>query len=397
MQQQDTEWKISSGVAWAILIGFAIVFPFVIIFISGWETATPDKTLNARVLSLETQVKELKQQIDSLNTKVNQIGVGPTATPTIGPTTISTPTYRLTPIPSDSVLVVVVPSGNVRAGPGMNYEIIGSVKAGDIIDKQLARTANRWYRFCCVDSRHGWLGPIVVEERDKGGNIIQAPTRIPTRVPTKPSEGDRQAPGPPSGLGVSSIYTKYLKADGAHIVALKNVSNKAIQQARDILYGMMWARPELLTTLTAEGLLIILFDGGTTTLSQLPEIKGWPWLSDGAYLYNGPSGFKHVIAVPEQRIRCNHLLTHEIGHAVEHVMDSEFGALLDVAYQKAKAKGNWIDSYAAINKHEYWAVSVGHWFHSEQSAAQLAKTDPEIARLIKGVFKEAKLLPYPCP
>ena len=38
-------------VAWTILIGFAIIFPFLVIFVSGWGTTTQNKALDARVLS----------------------------------------------------------------------------------------------------------------------------------------------------------------------------------------------------------------------------------------------------------------------------------------------------------------------------------------------------------
>ena len=399
MRKQQTEGPIGAGVAWAILIGFAIIFPFLVIFVSGWGTTTQNKALDARVLSLETQVKKLKQQVGSLDAKVNQMTAGPTATPTVGPT--ATSTYRLTPVPSDSVLVVVVAKGNVRAGPSTNHAIIGSVKAGDIIEKPLGHNASRWYRFCCVDgNKPGWLGPIVVKEQKKSSTAIRTTTKAPTRVPTKAATGNSYASitAPPSSLGVSPIYQKYMNANGAHILALADVSNQSMVQARDIVYGMVSTRPDLLAALTTAGLRIILFDDLTTSLPQLPEFKDWPLAGQrtGGYALNGSS---HTVAVPERHLRCGRLLTHELGHAVEYVvqaLDSGFAAQRDAAYQNAMQTGKWKGEYAATNKHEYWAVAVEHWFHSEALATKLSRRDPEAAQLVKSVFGDAKLSSQPC-
>ena len=389
MGKPQTEGQIGAGVAWAILIGFAIIFLFLVIFVSGWGTTTQNKALDARVLSLETEVKELKQQVDSLDAKVNQITAGPTATPTVGPT--ATPTYRLTPVPSNSVLVVVVANGNVRAGPSIDHAIIGSVKAGDIIERPLGHTASRWYRFCCVEgNKPGWLGPIVVKEQSKSS------TSNP--MPTATGNSYASITAPPSSLGVSPMYKKHMKANGAHILALDDVSNQSMVQARDILYDMVSTRPDLLAAMTAAGLRIILFDGRTTSLPQLPEFKEWP-LADhrkGGYALNGSS---HTIAAPDLHLRCGRILTHELAHAVDYAaqtLDSQFAARRDAAYQNAMQTGKWKGEYAATNTHEYWAVAVEHWFHSEALAAKLSRKDPEAAQLVKSVFGEAKLSSQPC-
>ena len=166
MEKQRAAGGIKALAAWAILAGFLIIFPVLVVIITGWgTTTTPSEALDDRVLSLETEVKKLKEQVDSLSSKVNQLAAGPTATPTTSST--ATPTYPLNPLPPGSVLVVVVEQGNVRAGPGTNHPVIGYVKAGDIIDKPHGRHDNGWYRFCCTDgNRTGWVaGSLVVERR----------------------------------------------------------------------------------------------------------------------------------------------------------------------------------------------------------------------------------------
>lgn len=386
MQKQKTT---GVGAAWLWLIGLVATLPWVVFFAAGWEMQSPrNRVLDERVLLLESQVQQLNEQLSSLESNTNQL---PAATSATGPTQTATPAYRLTPVADERVLMVVVPKGNVRAGPGTNYKIIGSVEAGDIIREPIGHDANGWYRFCCVGNKHGWLGPIVVEERERSSNAFQSPTRKPTRVPTKASPVSDCAYPP---------YTKCLNADGAHILALEDVSSQSLRQARDILYGMVQARPELLTAMTAGGLRIILFDNDTTSLLQLPEFKNWESAGQhaGGYFFNGST---HAVAAPEQDLRCSHILTHEIAHAVDYAiqtLDSGFEARLEAAYQNAMQNGGLmnLDAYARTNQHEYWAVAVAYWFHSEMFADRLSKIDPEAARLVKSVFGNVKLSTQPC-
>ena len=104
----------------------------------GNETSAEDL-----ILTLETNIQALVQQFANRNETRNQVESSSdqneaqvhrsqkaTATPI--PTAIPTPT-RIT---IDKVLVVQVELGNVRTGPGMNYDIIGNVQAGDRLDER---------------------------------------------------------------------------------------------------------------------------------------------------------------------------------------------------------------------------------------------------------------------
>ena len=124
----------------------------------GNETSAEDL-----ILTLETNIQALVQQFANRNETRNQVESSSdqneaqvhrsqkaTATPT--PTAIPTPT-RIT---IDKVLVVHVELGNVRTGPGMNYDIIGNVQAGDRLD-EVVEESSGWYRFCCLERRQTWL------------------------------------------------------------------------------------------------------------------------------------------------------------------------------------------------------------------------------------------------
>lgn len=384
MQKQQ---PTGTGTALSIVIGLVAILPWIGILVAGWEIpTTQDKALLARILSLESQIQNLNEQIESLQTKPNLLAAGPTATITAEPTA----TFRLTPIPPDRVLVVVVAKGNVRAGPSTDHRIIGSVEAGDIIDKPLGREKNGWYRFCCLEGNQpGWVGPIVVNEQNRTSST-------PTETPIKVNHASITTP--PNSLGVSPLYTKYLNANGVHILSPADVNDQALIRARDILHDMVSTRPDLLAALTMQGLRIILFDNSTTSMPHLPEFKEWETAGqhDGGYLLKGTS---HTVAAPEQQLRCSRILTHEIAHAIDYAvqwLDSDFADRRDAAYQNAKSKGAWVDPYAATNTHEYWAEVVSHWFHSGSYANRLSRIDPEAARLVKSVFGNAELSSQPC-
>ena len=301
------------------------------------------------------------------------------------------PTIELLPTVATSdinvVLVVQVEWGNVRAGPGVNHDIIGLVKAGDVIDKPLGQHDNGWYRFCCIDgNKPGWVAPSLVKVQQQSDAGSQ---KTPTRTPAN----HISITHPPGSLDVSPIYQKYMNASGAHILALSDVSDQAMIQARDILYGMVSTRPDLLAAMTGTGLRIIIFDDRTTSLPQLPEFKEWPLAEQrtGGFAVDG-SGY--TVAAPERYLQCGRLLIHEIAHAVDYAvqtLDSQFSARRDAAYRNALEAGLWEGEYAVTDKHEYWAVAVEYWFHSETLATRLSRKDPEAAKLVKSVFGEAQL------
>ena len=115
---------------------------------------------------LASTVEELAERVEELETRV-----APTATPTktaapiITPTTTPTHTVTPTPIPTadpDSVIVVQIARGNVRSGPGTQYDIVAVVESGDILQGPIQETSG-WYQFCCVNEEEtGWISSTLV-------------------------------------------------------------------------------------------------------------------------------------------------------------------------------------------------------------------------------------------
>ena len=154
-----------------------------------WRNIKLSKEVSAEdfIHNLETRFQELAQQFANRNHNKKQADASPpqnetqvhrspmaTASPT--PTPVPTPT-RIT---IGKVLVVHVQLGNVRTGPGMNYDIIGKVQEGDRL-VEVVDESGGWYRFCCVDGdTHGWLHSSLVTAHHTGAGPPQHLNADPT-------------------------------------------------------------------------------------------------------------------------------------------------------------------------------------------------------------------------
>jgi hypothetical protein len=100
----------------------------------------------------------------------------PTHTPTPRPT--STPTHTPTPVPD---AVVSVEAGNLRAGPGTEYDIIGKVKKGDSVTVSTKNSAGDWVKVE-VSGQIGWLSVSLLEL-----NISLSSVSVEANIPPTPT------------------------------------------------------------------------------------------------------------------------------------------------------------------------------------------------------------------
>ncbi|MCY3711064.1 MAG: SH3 domain-containing protein [Caldilineaceae bacterium] len=343
---------------------------------------------NPQVDSLNTRVAELTEEIATLQPTATRRP--PTATPP-----------RPTTAPSLAIpnLIVITGAANVRKGPGLNHEVIDVVTQGQKLRGPYS-TQKGWKQVCCVDGgKRGWISGELVQVYDPSNSVAVAsnPTDTPTRPPSKPDAPSSPITSPPPSLSADPIYTKYLDAAGAHILATEDVFDYKLQEAKDILLAMTSTRPELFAAMTRTGLKIIIFNHRNQSLSQLPELAGWQPIAvhDGVFLFTAAG---YTIVVPEFDLKCSTLLAHEIGHAIEEAIRPGapwFVEQRDSAYQNAMAAGIWTGEYAATNKHEYWAVAVERHFRLQAGQTPIWQKDPAIAQLVVNVFGDAKLPPCP--
>ncbi len=287
----------------------------------------------------------------------------------------ASPTPTPVPIPTritiDKVLVVHVELGNVRTGPGMNYDIIGNVQAGDRLD-EVVEESGGWYRFCCLDGdTPGWLHSSLVNAYHTGS-------------------------GPPSHLNADPYYQKYLDAAGIPILAPETVPDEELRRTQATLLAMVADRPDLLDVLASQNTRILLYDRQRGGLAQLPEFAD---SSNSNYAgVWGETSYGGAVAAPAMTIyHCNETLIHEIAHALDYALrvqdgkafrESGFKQARNQTYLSAKDAGLWAGRYGSTVSHEYWAEMVVHWlrpdvFQSQFGLRNLSEYDSKAAHLIQ--------------
>ncbi|MCY4082218.1 MAG: SH3 domain-containing protein [Caldilineaceae bacterium] len=329
-------------------------------------------------LTVETKTQELAQQLANRNDNKSQARPTPDqnqAQVHRSPNQTASPTPKPPPTPTritiDKVLVVHVQLGNVRTGPGMNYDIIGKVQEGDRLD-EIVDESGGWYRFCCVHGDTlGWLHSSLVTAYHTGA-------------------------GPPPHLNAAPYYQKYLDAGGIPILAPESVPDAELRRAQATLFSMVADRPDLLDVLASLNTRILLYDRDLGGPSQLPEFS-----EDADSKFSGvfaeTSYGQAVVAPAMTTYHCNETLIHEIAHALDYAIriqeweanrKPEFKQARNQAYLSAMEAGLWAGRYESTVSHEYWAEMVVHWlrpdlFRTQFGLSDLSELDSKAARLIE--------------
>ena len=330
------------------------------------------------ILALVTQIQTQQQKFTVGNDRRNQVESSsdqdeaqvrpsPKETADTTPKAVPTPT-RIT---LDKVLVVHVQLGNVRTGPGMNYDIIGKVQEGDRL-VEVVDESGGWYRFCCVDGdRLGWLHSSLVTAYQTGG-------------------------GPPAHLNADPYYQKYVDAGGIPILAPESVSDEELRRTQATLFGMVADRPDLLDLLASQNTRILIYDRDKGGLAQLPEFADYSG-SNVSGLF-GETSYGGAVAAPAMTTyHCNEILIHEIAHALDYairIQDWEanrepgFKQARNQTYLSAMNAGLWAGRYESTVSQEYWAEMVVHWlrpdlFRTQFGLHDLSEYDSKAARLIE--------------
>jgi hypothetical protein len=231
---------------------------------------------------------------------------------------------------------------------------------------------------------------------------------------------------PPAALKLDPFYTQYADALGIPVVGSPKVPKAALLLARDIVDGMLAARPDVRRTLVAEGTRVAIMAPDEQTM-DLPEQRDWTKpaaddprlteeertnyqqligrLTDREY-WNGRSrgmggtltsaAAENLLAGAGDRYHGENILVHEFSHVILMAVaevDPPMFARVEAAYAAAMAKGLWRGDYAATTVQEYWAEGTQFWFNSNMlsrvgvlSDRDLARYDPALAALLGQVY-----------
>ena len=244
--------------------------------------------------------------------------------------------------------------------------------------------------------------PSTVEEVPKDmTELPEAKINIPEPMPLSPAVRDR--------FKLDSFYQQWIDVQGLPVVASPKVNPYAIREAAWLIKQMIGHRPDVLRTLSQNGVryAVMAHDELTTDVpehSDLVPAGYWNRRARGL----GPtlqrpatsSGEENLLAYPGDPYRSESILIHEFSHAIHemglNVVDPDFDNRLAKAFNAAATKALWRNTYAITNKEEYWAEGAQSWFdanrendaeHNHVNTREELKTyDPTLAALLAQVF-----------
>ena len=220
---------------------------------------------------------------------------------------------------------------------------------------------------------------------------------------------DAPPPALVARLGLSASYTKYLDVDGLPVLGSSKVSDYALHEAAYIIRHMTAHRPELLRTVAGNKIRVAVMASVELTLdvpehSDLTPAAYWNRRARGlgATVWRPAvsAGEENLLDLPGDPYASESILVHEFAHTIHELgmssLDPTFDGRLNAAYQNAKAKGRWPNTYAISNHKEYWASAAQAWFDCARPAdsdhigvntrAALRTYDPEVSALLAEVF-----------
>jgi hypothetical protein len=231
--------------------------------------------------------------------------------------------------------------------------------------------------------------------------LADAPATRPAVVAPPADEARR--------LSLHASYAKYVSADGFPVVASAKVNDYALQEAAYLVRHMLGHRPDCRDAMIRNQvrLSVMAYNEFTTDVPEHADLKPadrWNRRARGL----GPTrarpavscGEENLLNYPGDPYAAENILIHEFAHAI-HLMgmttvDPTFDDRLKSAYESARKKGLWKDTYAMTNHAEYWGEGTQSWFNTNRrndrdhgdidTREKLKAYDPDLAKLLAEVY-----------
>jgi len=208
-------------------------------------------------------------------------------------------------------------------------------------------------------------------------------------------------------VDLSEFYQKYTQAGPLPILGSENVSDYALLEAAWLVDHVMGHRPDILQALADRGvrMVIMAYNEYTTDLPEQANMTPKDYWDRRARGLGGriiSGAEENLLAYPGDPYRTENILIHEFAHVIQSTgmrqVDPTFNRRLRIAYDDARKKGLWEDTYAGSNRSEYWAEAVQDWFDNNRendgihnhvdTRAELKVYDPNLAALCAEVLGE---------
>jgi hypothetical protein len=214
-------------------------------------------------------------------------------------------------------------------------------------------------------------------------------------------------------LKLDKFYQKHVDAGGLPVVGSEKVSDHALAEAAWIVGKMLNGREDILKAMRANKVRVVVMAATEFTTdvpehSKLTPKQYWDRRARGlGATRQNPCvscGEENLLGFGGDPYPRENIFVHEFAHAIHgtglSTADKTFDQRLRAAYDAAKERGLWKNTYAATNHSEYWAEGVQCWFddnappdasHNDiRTRAQLKDYDPELAKLCKEVFGDGE-------
>ncbi|QDU19461.1 hypothetical protein [Urbifossiella limnaea] len=210
-------------------------------------------------------------------------------------------------------------------------------------------------------------------------------------------------------LKLAPFYQRHADAGGLPVVGSAKVSDHALAEAAWVVGKMLGDRPDVLKAMRANRVRVAVM-AATEYTTDLPEHANmkpklyWDRRARGL----GATRSNPVVSCGEENLLghqgdpypAENIFVHEFAHAIHgtglSTTDPTFDRRLRAAYQAARDRGLWKNTYAATNAGEYWAEGVQCWFddnappdalHNDvRTRAGLKEYDAGLAGLCREVF-----------
>ena len=209
---------------------------------------------------------------------------------------------------------------------------------------------------------------------------------------------------------LSDFYEKSVVTCGLPILASRRVNDYALLEAAYLVDKMLAGRDDLRQALIKHRIRVVVmaYNERTTDVPEHSDLKPpeyWDCRARGLGATRiRPAvscGEENLLEYPGDPYRGENILIHEFAHTIHQIalrdVEPTFDRRLAEAYSQAVDAKRWQNTYAAANRHEYWAEGVQSWFHCNRtndrqhnhvnSREVLRQYDPPLARLLEEVFR----------
>ncbi|MCP4451335.1 MAG: hypothetical protein GY809_07730, partial [Planctomycetes bacterium] len=167
------------------------------------------------------------------------------------------------------------------------------------------------------------------------------------------------------------FYEKYIDVKGMPVVAADVVADEALQRTYDMVTHMLAGRPDILQGLLDRGMYLIVIgkDQGYCDMPENRHVRNKAYMNErvrGTGGYPTSLGEENLLSLPIDRYDDESIGVHEFCHTIDSTLRSvepEWNDRRMAAYNNAKAKGLYKDTYAIGNPAEYWCEAAQAYFN----------------------------------